>query len=931
MMGSISATFRFELRQALRHKSLWLLVALGLWGTYGFLDATAIPFENRGGWETREIEMTGIAFASFEWVADVFPGIGVAAVVVAVFVTLHLAGRHTPRALSNLVFTKPASTFHLQLGRFLAVGAALSVLSLPPILATLYHYSQHRYYAWQWRDFAILWALGLLWPMWISAAVAWWARNVFRNVLLAGGVSLVLAFILFRWGGASYLSPYWFLANLRGLYHLPLGFYFPNFHLVRNLVGSGLLALSFVAASCFFLRRRLPDRPPAPTGRHRALDTPTLRGLLFSLLPDRYVGADAFASLAICLVGFGVLAASVHFAAPVRGFDCEDWDRVLEQRDREYGPPNPLVARGGDYRGPAVVEGLRIAHYELDLDFFPDQNRLNGQCRMVLANEGPASATHVPFLLNPGLDVQSVEESGIGGESWAAVPYRREFDQLHVSPTKAIPGGATREYRVVYVGSLIAGQSRDRHGRRRYVPKIVTSPVWSLDERQQFYPILAGRPETSDVGSGLRQPFFTASARIKVPGSLHTAVIGAGQRQGERLVATYPLTRLFFVGGPYKEFSQTVKGVTVRMFCLPGREAIARLFLEDIALMLRSTLDYFGGMPYPEIVLYDTVRPVYAARTGPGIIPVDLDPLFRWRTTVDTFNERFNRYMDRRRYFLYVSAGEAKLVQNALIDACFRDAVYPTGRLARLLSDALPRYLKTALHPYSQPNLRLRRHANTFDVSRAEKRHYLRSLNQLLFDAQAPRPIVDNKAVALFHMLRYMTGEDAFQQLLQAYLKQYRFRDVRFADFRRLASETADEDLGWFFNQWVSRPTLPEFVLERAEAAMYDDPKTFGMDYHVAIEVVNEGTGSVRVPVYLKTEGDDIIEHVLMQTGQRREIRIDVPDRPLFASIDPEGWILQSEHKYEKGLVGRVSRKVEIQPYRGKRSEAPPSVKQATE
>jgi len=197
----------------------------------------------------------------------------------------------------------------------------------------------------------------------------------------------------------------------------------------------------------------------------------------------------------------------------------------------------------------------------------------------------------------------------------------------------------------------------------------------------------------------------------------------------------------------------------------------------------------------------------------------------------------------------------------------------------------------------------LRRLLNESDAAKGAGRSY---------SAHVGDSPADRKALALFHMLHYLMGQDKFQLLFQAYLERYRFQEVHFADFRRMASEIAGDDLEWYFQLWLNRPALPIVGVARAQARMYDDPGTVGMDYEVILDVVNDGTGEMQIPVYLKTEGDDILTPVRLGTGEKKEIRLKVPDRPLFASIDPVGWVLQGEYVYDKDIRGRIMHPVEI-------------------
>jgi aminopeptidase N len=65
---------------------------------------------------------------------------------------------------------------------------------------------------------------------------------------------------------------------------------------------------------------------------------------------------------------------------------------------------------------------------------------------------------------------------------------------------------------------------------------------------------------------------------------------------------------------------------------------------------------------------------------------------------------------------------------------------------------------------------------------------------------------VYQKAGFTLHMLRRQVGDSAFFRAIRAYYAKHRHGNATTADFRREVESTSGEDLGWFFEQWMSRP-----------------------------------------------------------------------------------------------------------------------------
>jgi len=62
----------------------------------------------------------------------------------------------------------------------------------------------------------------------------------------------------------------------------------------------------------------------------------------------------------------------------------------------------------------------------------------------------------------------------------------------------------------------------------------------------------------------------------------------------------------------------------------------------------------------------------------------------------------------------------------------------------------------------------------------------------------------------VLHMLRYVVGDTAFWDGIEAYYRQYRDGNALTVDFQRVMEAAAGRDLGWFFRQWLFQPGQPD-------------------------------------------------------------------------------------------------------------------------
>jgi aminopeptidase N len=74
--------------------------------------------------------------------------------------------------------------------------------------------------------------------------------------------------------------------------------------------------------------------------------------------------------------------------------------------------------------------------------------------------------------------------------------------------------------------------------------------------------------------------------------------------------------------------------------------------------------------------------------------------------------------------------------------------------------------------------------------------------------------LTGGKGATVVGMLRYVVGDEKFFKTLKAYSQQYAWKSVNTDDFRKIAETASEQDLGYFFIQWIESSAAPEFKLE---------------------------------------------------------------------------------------------------------------------
>jgi len=150
-----------------------------------------------------------------------------------------------------------------------------------------------------------------------------------------------------------------------------------------------------------------------------------------------------------------------------------------------------------------------------------------------------------------------------------------------------------------------------------------------------------------------------------------------------------------------------------------------------------------------------------------------------------------------------------------------------------------------------------------------------------------PNGIVYQKGGWTLHMLRGQIGTEKFWAGIREYYRRYRDSNASTADFRKVMEETAGNDLGWFFQQWVYRAGSP--VVEggwkynsASKKIEIDLTQQQGGDpYRLPIEVGVSAKGAAR-PAIRKIE----------MTGKQQRFELASDQEPASVELDPNTWIL---------------------------------------
>jgi len=143
-----------------------------------------------------------------------------------------------------------------------------------------------------------------------------------------------------------------------------------------------------------------------------------------------------------------------------------------------------------------------------------------------------------------------------------------------------------------------------------------------------------------------------------------------------------------------------------------------------------------------------------------------------------------------------------------------------------------------------------------------------------------------SKGAAVYHMLRYVIGEDPFRRLLKEFAEKHAWGSVSTEDFQKAAEAIAGQKLDYFFLQWIESSGAPEFKLEYT---IYRTQKGFRV-----VGKVSQDLDTFRMPVDLKieTEGNPETKRIEV-VGTSSEFVVETFGKPKKLYLDPDNRVLR--------------------------------------
>ncbi len=161
-------------------------------------------------------------------------------------------------------------------------------------------------------------------------------------------------------------------------------------------------------------------------------------------------------------------------------------------------------------------------------------------------------------------------------------------------------------------------------------------------------------------------------------------------------------------------------------------------------------------------------------------------------------------------------------------------------------------------------------------------------LNASLLDLYSPEynSVLKNKGAYVLHMLRAVVGEEKWFELMKQFVYDYGYKTASIGDFKALAEKISEEDLGYFFSQWIEQTGVPEFEYEFTTYRIKDGFRVDG--------VIRQDLDLFKMPmeILIETEGEPETRQIEVM-GMESFFSVSTFGKPIKAVIDPNHRLLR--------------------------------------
>jgi Flp pilus assembly protein TadD len=505
---------------------------------------------------------------------------------------------------------------------------------------------------------------------------------------------------------------------------------------------------------------------------------------------------------------------------------------------------------------------LRVDDYQIDAALTPHSHKLAAIAKVKFtALEDLNVAT---FELHNGLRVTKVSDAA--GKPLSAERVTQD-STVRVQLPSGLPKGNSTTLTFEYEGELDSADDSPVQGLK----------VASIED-DTSYLLYAGRWFPVNA-YGINR--FTATMNVTVPA--HMTVIGSGTETAgspsaalKKTAASSLAAKTFtfvwdkpsfpgtIVAGSFQEFKSDEAGLDLHVFFKPSHQNLGALYAETAVKEFTYFVTLYGPLPSTSLRIVEIPDDTVPAAWAPEIAAIAS------RAVTEKVNYR--------------------LLANTIAHQWWGVSVSPSSRDDWWLNDGFARYSEARYVEQAAGQAGLEEVVKDMSVGAlAYDTVPLSSAGKLDQFSPEFQSLVTDKGAMILHMLRWIEGDQKYDQTMRTFATKFAGKSASMDDFRAIAEHDYGNQLTWFFSQWLDSTGAPEF---KTKYTVYRLGNNKG--FRVVGEI-SQDLDLFRMPVDLKIDTDGKTENKRVEVvGTNSAFTVETFGRPRRIVVDPSDRVLKN-------------------------------------
>jgi aminopeptidase N len=371
---------------------------------------------------------------------------------------------------------------------------------------------------------------------------------------------------------------------------------------------------------------------------------------------------------------------------------------------------------------------------------------------------------------------------------------------------------------------------------------------------------------------------FTATMNITVPA--HMVAIGSGKEAASSTAApkkptggavptrTYsfvwdkPSFPGTIVAGQFQEFKSNEAGVDLHLFLKPVHQGLATTYAETAVKEFTYYVTLYGSAPSTTLKVVEIPDDTVPAAWAPEIAAIAS------RAVTEKVNYR--------------------LLANTIAHQWWGASVSPSSRDDWWLNDGFARYSEARYVEQAAGPAGLEEAVKDMSVGAlAYDTVPLSSVGKMDVFSPEFQSLVTDKGAMILHMLRWVEGDQKFDQTMRTFASKFSGKSASLSDFRGIAEQNYGDKLTWFFSQWLDSTGAPEF---KTKYTIYRLGNNKGFR---VVGQISQDLDLFRMPVKLKIDTDGKTEEKTVEVvGTNSAFSVETFGKPRHIVVDPDHRVL---------------------------------------